>query len=232
MHAPTGDHVGRRFYDAIQKNNLEEAAGFLTPMAARHLQSQLANEATLQVFLSAHLISAFDLSGNLQVEQLAPMEEIIRAEVRQFYAGPRPEAVSPMVRRILWRIRADCGLVPSRGPGRMEEVRARVDENYSDPNLSVTVLARHFGFSLSYLSRAFKQATGLRLNDYIHVVRISHAQALLRDTDLPVRQIAERVGFSSSSAFIRAYRWSEAITPGAYRAQARRMGSSASAPEK
>ncbi len=230
MLTPTGDHVGRRFFDAMQKSNLEEAAHFLTVMVSRHLQSEVANEATLQVFLSAHLVSAFDLSGNLEVEQLGPIEDIIRSEVSQYYqeTQTQPGGISLMIHRILNRISVTCGLKSAQGAGRLEEVRAYIDANYSDPNLSVTVLAEKFGFSISYLSRAFKEAAGIRPNDYIHTVRISHAQALLRDTDIPICQIAGLVGFSSSSAFIRAYRSAEAITPGSYRERARRMEGSQS----
>lgn len=225
MMSSTPDHVGRKFFDAIQKNDLEEAAQHLTRMTTRHLQAEVANEATLQVFLSSHLVAAFDLSGILAVEQLAPIEDIIRTEVRLYYEEglEQPGEIALMVQRILRKIRFTCGLDTSQGTGRLESVRDYIDVNYADPNLTVTVLAERFDFSISYLSRAFKQATGVRLNDYIHAVRVSHAQALLRDTDIPICQIAGMVGFSSSSAFIRAYRTSEAITPGSYRERARRM---------
>ena len=225
MTTPTPDHVGRKFFDAIQKNNLEEAAEHLTTMASRFLQSELANQTALQVFLSSHLVAAFDLSGNLEIEQLGPIEDIIRTEIRRYYeeGKDQPDSISLMVHRILQKIRLTCGLDTSQGAGRLESVRDYIDANYADPNLTVTVLAEQFEFSVSYLSRAFKQVTGVRLNDYIHSVRISHAKALLRDTDIPICRIAGLVGFSSSSAFIRAYRSAEAITPGSYRERARLM---------
>jgi AraC-like DNA-binding protein len=105
----------------------------------------------------------------------------------------------------------------------MEEVQRAIDERYADPDLSATRLAEEFGFSISYLSRTFKKAAGVGLNDYLHSVRISHAKELLRNTDLPINDIAAQVGFSSASAFIRAYRAAEAITPGAYRERAQRL---------
>jgi AraC-like DNA-binding protein len=225
MSDPNGGHVGRRFFDAIQKNNLPEAAEYLTRMAQRHLDSPQSSEATLRVFLSAHLVSAFDLAGTLNIEQLAPVEEIVRQEAERLFpfCYTQPEQISVSINRILQKIAVTCGLAAAHASGRMEEVQRTIDERYADPNLSATRLAEEFGFSISYLSRTFKKAAGVGLNDYLHSVRISHAKELLRNTDLPIGDVAAQVGFSSASAFIRAYRAAEAITPGAYRERAQRL---------
>jgi AraC-like DNA-binding protein len=225
MSDPNGGHVGRRFFDAIQKNDLPEAAEYLTRMAERHLDSPQSSEATLRVFLSAHLVSAFDLAGTLNIEQLDPVEEIVRQEAEKLFPRcyTQPEQIALSINRILQKIAVTCGLATAHTSGRMEEVQRYIDEHYADPELSVTSLAERFGFSISYLSRTFKKTAGIGLNDYLHSVRIAHAQEMLRDTDLPVSDIAARVGFSSSSAFIRAYRAAEAVTPGAYRERAQRL---------
>jgi AraC-like DNA-binding protein len=194
-------------------------------MALRHLESPQATEATLQVFLSAHLVSAFDLSGTLQVAQLEPIEEIIRQEVQRLspdgFLGK--DAMLSAISRILTRIQAACSLSPGHGAGKMEAVRVYIQEHYADPNLSVSSLADEFSCSISYLSRAFKQVTGVRPNEYIHALRIRRARHLLRTTSLPIHRIATLVGFASSSVFIRAYRTAEGITPGAYRQRAHRL---------
>jgi AraC-like DNA-binding protein len=96
-----------------------------------------------------------------------------------------------------------------------------VDQHFSDPNLSVSTLADRFDLSVSYLSRLFHQVTGLRLGEYIQMRRFQEANQLLRLTDLPISEIAERCGFSSCTAFIRSYRAKEGVTPGARRKQAK-----------
>lgn len=220
------DHIGRKFFDAIQNQNFERAADYLTIMVQGHLASgNLKDYNSLHVFLSAHLITAIDLSGNIRLTKLDPFEEIIQAEVERYDREYRdhPDGIALMVHHIMQKISRSLGFEPSTIEGRMEVIKGYIDSNYADPNLSANDLSEKFDLSISYLSRTFKRVTGHRLNDYIHIVRIRRAQELLRGTNIPINEIASMVGFSSSSAFIRSYRTIEGITPGSYREQSKNM---------
>lgn len=97
------------------------------------------------------------------------------------------------------------------------QVQKYIDQNYHDSNLSVNTLGDEFNLSPAYLSKIFKEESGISILDYISKCRINHAKKLLKNTDKTIKQIAKETGFLSSSVFIRVFKKIEGITPGAYR---------------
>jgi len=67
-------------------------------------------------------------------------------------------------------------------------------------------LSRVSGASLAHFARAFKEAFGVPPHRYLLTRRIERAKALLRDTDLPVTEIAFRTGWGSLGTFGRTFR--------------------------
>jgi len=67
--------------------------------------------------------------------------------------------------------------------------------------MEVRQVASQMGVSYPTLYRHFKQATGLTPKDYASQVRRARAEDLLASTDLSVKEIAARLGYSSASHF-------------------------------
>ena len=96
------------------------------------------------------------------------------------------------------------------------KVKTYMDENYMDSNIGVGALGEVFDITPSYLSKQFKDYTGISIPDYINTVRIKNAKNLLASADTNVSQVADLVGYLSSTVFIRIFKKYEGITPGAY----------------
>ena len=92
-----------------------------------------------------------------------------------------------------------------------------IQENFRDPELSVALLGEKLRISPSYLSRLFKEKYGISILDSILQTRVGSAKEELRNTVKSVQQIAEENGFLSATVFIKAFKKTEGITPGAYR---------------
>lgn len=92
-----------------------------------------------------------------------------------------------------------------------------VDENYTNPNLSLKMLSAEFGITVSYISKIFKEQFGTNFSDYISAKRIEKAQELLRTTGLSISDIAIQLGYVDSSIFIKNFKKNTGITPGTYR---------------
>ena len=90
-------------------------------------------------------------------------------------------------------------------------------QNYHDSNLSLFSIADHFSVSGSYLSRYFKDQTGINFSDYISEIRIAKAKELLADKKFSIVDVAASVGYNSANSFIRTFKRYELITPGQYR---------------
>jgi len=98
-----------------------------------------------------------------------------------------------------------------------------VEAHESCPSLSD--LSDLTGISLRHLTRAFKQTTGGTVYAYIEQVRYQKAQSLLADSDLLMKDIAHRLGFSCSSSFSVAFRKIAGEAPQDYRKRMRAMRS-------
>ena len=92
-------------------------------------------------------------------------------------------------------------------------------------------LAEVSAVSAAHFARSFKQAFGLPPHRYLLSRRIERAVAMLRDTDLPVTEIAAQTGWSSLGTFGRIFRDITGDSPGNVRARAHRPGEATSVPE-
>jgi AraC family transcriptional regulator len=93
-------------------------------------------------------------------------------------------------------------------------------ETLSDAPVLVGELAGCCGVSRGHLQRAFKQTTGRTLHNYVEEVRLMRAKSWLTATDLPLGEIARRLGFKNASGFTIAFRRAAGENPSAFRRQA------------
>ncbi len=84
---------------------------------------------------------------------------------------------------------------------------------------SVAKMAAESGMSEGHFHRLFKTKTGRSPMDYLNLVRLRHAEQLLRFTDFPVSEVAARSGFSDPLYFSRAFRKTWDQSPRDYRAR-------------
>lgn len=87
-----------------------------------------------------------------------------------------------------------------------------INENYAD-TLTVSGLSDVVHLSASQLSRKFKKQTGTSPYSYILSVRLTRAKELLKNTSLPISEVAYRTGFSSDANFIYFFKRQEGISP-------------------
>ncbi len=86
-----------------------------------------------------------------------------------------------------------------------------------DEPLNVHDLAHHFGYSDYYLTRKFKQETGMRIGNYIKKQRILRAKTLLETTDLAIQEISDSLLFSSRAYFTSCFIEEAGMPPTEYR---------------
>lgn len=78
-------------------------------------------------------------------------------------------------------------------------------------------LSEEIGLNPTYVSRLFKKETGIRLQDYINMVRIERAEQLLAYTDLSLPSIADYVHFPNQSYFGKIFKEIHGISPKVWR---------------
>ena len=101
-------------------------------------------------------------------------------------------------------------------PLKMRCAKKIIDENFSDPNVSVASVAEKLEISEVYLRREFKKNFGVSPLSYINQKRLSTAKAMLKSDLYSVSQISEACGFLSISYFSYAFRKSTGFSPTEY----------------
>ena len=80
-----------------------------------------------------------------------------------------------------------------------------MQDHLTEP-ISVQQLADMVYVSKSYLSRLFKQKTGVSMMDYLNSLRMESAKAMLVASNMNTEEIAYQTGYHSTKFFYRAFR--------------------------
>ena len=71
---------------------------------------------------------------------------------------------------------------------------------------SLKALSENIKYDYTYLSKFFKQNIGFSYNEYVNMIKISHASYLLKTTELSVVEISNRCGYDSLRTFNRNFK--------------------------
>ena len=88
---------------------------------------------------------------------------------------------------------------------------------YLTEKLSLQAIADAVGMSKYHFCRIFKQSTGLSPWQYVIQQRIELAKQLLKNSQLSIWQISDRLGYSNSTQFTNFFRQHTGITPSDFR---------------
>ena len=83
--------------------------------------------------------------------------------------------------------------------------------------IQVDDVVGHLDISRRNLEIRFQHCVGRTLHAELHRVRMERARRFLIETDLPIPQVAESVGYSTPSYFIQVFRAEHKLTPAKYR---------------
>lgn len=95
--------------------------------------------------------------------------------------------------------------------------------NYIDRNIKKGIklddAADYVNMSASYFSKIFKHGTGVNFIDYISERKIECAQEILKETDMPISNIAFELSFRDANYFSKVFKKKTGQTPREYREQ-------------
>ncbi|KRE70422.1 helix-turn-helix domain-containing protein [Paenibacillus sp. Soil750] len=99
----------------------------------------------------------------------------------------------------------------------IHDLKAYIDTNYANSELSLQLLAEQFSVSKNYVSSLFKEEMGENFIDYLTALRIFHSKRLLEDTDTSIQDIAGLVGYEHYFSFNRAFKKLTGFPPSEFR---------------
>lgn len=95
-------------------------------------------------------------------------------------------------------------------------IKEFVEEHYAEP-ISLELIADKVNLSVNYVSSVFRKETGVNFTDYLTAKRMEQAMDMLRKTDLPIKDIAERVGYTDVRYFSKLCKKTLGMKPTEYR---------------
>lgn len=203
--------------DAYSKALVPEAA-----LAADQFVADVLLQSRLSVeVMRLHFRYAFSaLQTSLAHRALLPPNRLVEFErqwLGRLEAEETPHGLSTAFREGL---QAYFGATSSPSEGdralRLEQARRYVDEHCFEP-ISIKAAAAAGGFSASRFSRLFAEATGVGFGAYLLQRRLDQAKLLLRQSKLPLQQIAFDSGFNSLSYFSQAFKRETGMNPSRFR---------------
>ena len=104
---------------------------------------------------------------------------------------------------------------------RIQTVAAYLSDHYA-AEIPMERLTQIACMGTTKLKSSFKKVYDCTITEYIQQRRMSQAEYLLTSTDLSIGQIAQTVGYSTSSRFAELFRMSTGLLPGEFRKVGRR----------
>lgn len=100
------------------------------------------------------------------------------------------------------------------------DIMEYIDEHYSE-EIQLTAIAAKYYRDVTYISKLFKEYTGMNYTDYLIKRRIEMSQKLLETTDLSIEEVANKVGYGNVIYFRKVFKLRTNMSPGQYRKESR-----------
>ncbi|MGB8453207.1 MAG: response regulator [Anaerocolumna sp.] len=84
-------------------------------------------------------------------------------------------------------------------------IKEYVEKNYCC-DIKISMFSDKYFFSKEYLSKIFKREFGYGIYEYALKLRMARAKELLNDPSVPIKDIAERLGYSNNNYFSKAFK--------------------------
>ena len=98
----------------------------------------------------------------------------------------------------------------------VDSINDYLEENISYP-VTLQTLCNHFNISKSYICKIYKEYTSSSIMKYMSALKIKEAKKLLRQDEMNISQIADKLGYSSIHNFTRSFKNETGVSPSEYK---------------
>ena len=188
------------FFDVLRGDNIISSF-FLSTLYAQHALDYIIfhshGDERLRSLISEIYLEFFNKEEYYQ--------ELINSLMTFFYA------------KLLRSYQKTCELPPYHSTDALKAIETirYIQNNYQNITLSSFAQAQHY--SVEHSSRTIKALTGRTFSQLLLQIRMDKACELLRDTNIPVGEIAYQVGYMNPEHFIRKFKQFKTMTPSEYR---------------
>lgn len=198
----------------------------LSKMATMGNMGKLANDGSGRQFKNAVLVcitlfSRAAIEGGLSPETAMSLTDKYFQEVEACTTIPDLTLISKTMQRDFVERVHKCRM-DHRYP---KVIRHCIDyiELHLEEKINLSDLSESLGYTEYYLSRKFKEETGVSIKEYTNQKRIERASFLLANSTLSIHDISEKLKFHSQSYFTEQFRKLTGVSPAKYREENRHL---------
>ena len=140
---------------------------------------------------------------------------------REIYRGKRMEILILTMRKVVQE-QDEVPIAQLTDNAIIREAIRYFEANYQKKALLSTFCEKNH-YNAQYISRRFKQETGLTASEYLHKIRIKRSCNLLVGSNLTIREISLQAVYEDVKFFNKIFKQTIGITPGEYRKTSRKV---------
>lgn len=219
---------GQIRYSAVQEEllmryilagNTEDALELLNIIYSHNFTEQMLSLSTaycLMEYIVIGMMKALSAEGYLDENMMKKYNDVLD----QMRKSNSQSVLRSFVNELVSETAEFCGQMKTQKKGTrelpVEKIMDCVDAHFREYDFNVSKAAEYLGMNMTYLSRFFKEHTGIGLLNYINGVRIGYAKQLLSYQKISVAEAARQAGFENQNTFIRLFKKFEGKTPGIF----------------
>lgn len=97
-----------------------------------------------------------------------------------------------------------------------QRIASYIELHYREP-ITGEHIEQEFYLTFDYANRIFHKIMGCTIIKYWNIVRIQHAKARIRATNMPIKEVAMETGFENVHYFSRLFKKTEGLSPSEYK---------------
>ena len=180
------------------------------------LPSYVLSDYKIRDFIMTFVDYFFDVNGSILMQHMVVEQEkeIVKKTLNYSYTlDVYKQNLKQQFARMYELLEAD---VDKQNVRILRKAIKYIKENY-DKTITAEKLAEVVNLSPVYFSHLFKKHTGMKMTDYITDYKMQIAKSKLLETDLPINEIAESVGFQEQRYFSKRFKQIVGMTPTEFR---------------
>lgn len=205
---------------SIYKTNFAKAFEELNTEALNDTISQISDCIELKADMEIQAMDCACMILYMALSFLPEGEEILSeifADEQDGYRSLYRKRTTPQILQWLEKFRAGiCQAIQNKKQnyktGQIIKIRQYIEANINK-KLTLNETAGLFGISPNYLGQQFMKHTNCSFNEYVNRAKIEEAKKLLRQNDLKIYEISDRLGFESSFYFSKVFKKQCGISP-------------------
>jgi len=205
-------------FDCDGCTKLEAGTVLVVPPKTSHTEKSIASVDIIWILFYGNFLDEKALQTYVSVKnkELASMIERlwIFTEIEEANTGPEIDAKITEIVARFFRIQP---ISHNPQTSDITEMAIKYLHAHMSEKISIPDVAKKMGCSQTYFRRLFKMRTGRSSLEYLLRLRLQHAKSLLKQTNIPIAEIAHSIGYEDAFYFSRVFKKACGISPSHFR---------------